>query len=498
MAAMAGEVFIVGAGPGDPGLCTIAGIQALRKADVVLYDALSSSALLREAKEGAELVYVGKRAGQPAMTQSEIEQRMVAEAISGRCVVRLKGGDPFVFGRGGEEALACWKAEVPFTVIPGVTSAIAAAAYAGIPVTHRELARSFMVITGHESAGSEADEIDWAAAAKADTLVILMSLGRLHENLRALMQAGRSPSTPAACISHATRNDQDVVIATLETLAEAVMEAKLSAPAVVVVGEVVSLSRELAWFKPGPLRGRRIAVTRARAQASDLVARLDALGAHVIEAPLINIRRRVMDAAVHEALLMEWDWLLFTSSNAVEAVFAALDDFGLDVRALRDAKIAAIGEATADALRRYALRPDFVPTKATGAALARELPQVRRSRILFPCSALSEEALANTLRGRGASVVCLPVYDTEAEPLDEERVREICQADAITFTSTSTVRNLATALNGHHLSPATKLLSIGPQTTKALQELFGRCDREATSPGLDALVDAVMAEFAWD
>jgi uroporphyrinogen III methyltransferase/synthase len=492
-----GHVWIVGAGPGDPGLITEAGAAALAQADVVLYDALASPTLLRRSRTGAEVIYVGKRPGHHALTQTQIEQLIVDKAVPGKRVVRLKGGDPFVFGRGGEEALACRKAGVPFTVIPGISSAIAAPAYAGIPVTHRGIASNFLVVTGNDAGGEGGAAIDWEGAARADTLLILMGVATLESNMKRLQAAGKAASTPAACVRWGTRPDQQVVRGMVGTIAAAVAEAGLESPVVTVVGPVAALSQELGWYFPGPLAGRRVVVTRARAQASGLADRLESLGAYVVEAPVINGVARRGDEDLHRALSERWDWIVFASANGVDAVLDSLAELGMDARALAGTQIAAIGGATQDALRARGLIADFVPPRATSESLAEAIPLATDERILLPDSSLTGDTLADQLRTRGAAPVRVTAYDTVLEPLDDERCREVVDADVITFTSASTAHNLRKALGATALSTETKLVSIGRRTSDAVREEFGRLDAEAASSDLDALVDAVVELTPW-
>jgi uroporphyrinogen III methyltransferase/synthase len=487
-----GHVYIIGAGPGDPGLITVAGAAAIACADVVFYDALASPALLRHARPAAEVYYVGKRSGQHAVPQEGIEQLLVERAREGKTVARLKGGDPFVFGRGGEEALACREAGVPFTIVPGITSAIAAPAYAGIPVTHRRLATNFMVMTASEGGDAEESALDWNVAAGAGTLCILMGASSLAANMRHLADAGKDASTPVACVRWGTRPDQQVVRATLGTIAAEAERAGLTSPLVTVVGPVVDLAPALSWFQPGPLAGRRVVVTRARAQASELSQMLEALGAYVVEAPVIAVRLRAPNPELRAALLSAPDWLVLTSANGVHAVTGELQAAGLDARALAGCKLAAVGTATAEALSGFGLRPDFVPSRATGAELGKELPVTAGQRVLMTVSALTDDSLAAALEARGATVQQVTAYDNVIEELDEERRREVAEADAVTFTSASTARNLREALGHAKVAESAKLVSIGPQTSVAVREVFGRLDREAASPSLDALVQAVV------
>jgi len=489
MSDFAGHVWIAGAGPGDAGLLTLAAAHALAGADVVVYDALVEPSTLHHAREGAELVYAGKRAGRQAMSQDDINAFLVHRAQRGERVVRLKGGDPFVFGRGGEEALACRDANVGYTIVPGISSALAAPAYAGIPVTHRAVAESFLVITAQAADGREPR---WEVAAAADTIVVLMGREKLAQVCARLIEAGKPPDTPAASIRWGTRHDQQTIHGTLASLPQLADDARLESPIVTVVGQVAALASQLAWFDPGPLAGKSVVVTRARDQASGLAERLAALGAHVVEAPVIHTQPTLEGAALHQALLDRPDWILFASASGVRSVFAALQECGKDARALAGSRIAAIGEATRDTLSRWGLLPDFVPSRATAVALGSELPGEPGNSVLFLCSSLTDQTLASTLRERGMHVRQLVAYETSPQPLDEQTVREILDADAVTFTSGSTARNLRASLPSDCDLPRAALISMGEQTSAAVREAFGRVDREASEPTLDALAAATI------
>ena len=486
----AGHVWLVGAGPGDPRLLTLAGADALAGADVVLYDALASLEILRHARPEAELLPVGKRAGAHSMKQEEINELLVAKASAGKRVVRLKGGDPFVYGRGGEEALACRAAGTAFTVVPGVTSAVAVPAYAGIPVTHRGMARSVTVITGSES--SEGDGHDWAALAKVDTLVVLMGAASLADTAVQLIEAGRSPNTPAAAISNGTLPNQRSTVATLATIADRVREAELPTPLITVIGEVASLAGELSWRTAGPLAGKSVVVTRTRSQASQLRAMLEALGADVVEAPVLQIRPTTEELTTDERVSSRWDWLVFSSQNAVEAFFAALTAAGRDARSLGGTKVATVGAATAASLQRFGVLADFVPSTATGPCLAAELPRVHGARILLGEGSLSDGPLSDGLRNRGAHVERVKLYVTEPAPLDDELRERVLAADAITFASASSATFLAQALDESAPAASTRLCAIGPQAAAATRASFGRADAEAREPSLAGLVAAVV------
>ena len=491
-----GHVWIVGAGPGDPGLLTVAGAAALARAEVVLYDALSSPALLRGVPADAELIYVGKRAGHHAMKQEEMNGLLVEHAQRGKRVVRLKGGDPFIFGRGSEEALACRADGVPFTIVPGISSAIAAPAYAGIPVTHRGLAANFMVITGND-AGTENSGIDWDAAARADTLIILMGVSTLAQNMALLQEVGKLADTPVACIRWGTRPDQRVLRGTVGTIAGLAAETGLESPVVTVVGAVAGLAEQIAWFEPGPLAGKSIVVTRARSQSSDLAARFEALGAYVVEAPAIRVRLLPENITSDERVSSRWDWIVFASQNGVDSFFTALRSGGRDARSLSTTKVAAIGEATAAALLANGIVADFQPSRATSAVLAEELPRVSGACVFLPSSSLADDQLAQALRKRGGHVEQVVAYETLPEPLDEERLRQVLDADAITFTSASTARNLRTALGEAQLPASVKLVSIGKQTSDSVNDCFGRVDAQATEATLDSLIAATREALAW-
>lgn len=488
-----GFVTLAGAGPGDPGLLTVAAMRALQAADVVVYDALLSKQLLDSCRPGAERIDAGKRAGAHSMTQDAINALLVAKAREGKRVVRLKGGDPFVFGRGGEEAFALRDAGVPFAVIPGVTSAVAVPAYAGIPVTHRGLARAFTVISGAES---NADAHDWPALARTETLVVLMGAAALGDLCARLIAAGRNPDTPAAAIANGSLPSQQAVFATLASLPGAVEAARLRTPLLSVIGEVAALGGQLAWREALPLAGRSVVITRTRTQASHLRAVLETLGATVIEAPVLESRFAAPDLATGERVASRWDWVVFVSQNGVHGFFEALRAAGRDARALGGTKVAAVGDATAEALQGHGLFADFVPSLATADRLAAELPRVDGARILLPCGSLGGTELGDGLRARGGHVERVQVYETLPAPLDATTLASLRAADAITFASASSARFLATALAGESLPPGVRLCAIGPSAAAATLEAFGRVDSTAREPSLDGLATAVVEALA--
>ena len=489
---MAGHVTLAGAGPGDPGLLTLAAVRALELADVVLYDALLSRDLLAHCSPEARLIDVGKRAGAHSMSQDAINDLLIAEAGKGNRVVRLKGGDPFVFGRGGEEALACQSAGVQFTVIPGVTSAIAVPAYAGIPVTHRGLARSFAVITGSESE----QEHDWESLAKIDTLVVLMGAATLGKVASQLIAAGKNPATPAASISNGTLPSQRVAQATIATIADAVAKEQLPTPLITVIGPVAELSGTLGWRRTGPLVGKSVVVTRTRAQASQLRSVLETLGASVVEAPVLEIKHSAEDLVTDERVGTRWDWIVFSSQNGVDAFFRALGTAGRDARALGTTKVATIGAATAAAAGRHGVLSDFSPSIANGEALAAELPRVHGARILLPSGSLSEERLGDALRSRGAHVEQVRVYETVAVPLNPELAETVLAADAITFASASSAQFLRLALGEAAMPDQIQLCAIGERAAASVKAAFGRVDGVAKEPSIEALAAAVVEALA--
>jgi uroporphyrinogen III methyltransferase/synthase len=479
-------VYLVGAGPGDPGLLTRRGEELLRRAEVVVYDRLASPALLALAPAGAHRVDVGKAPGRVAMSQEEINALLVEHGRAGRTVVRLKGGDPFVFGRGGEEAEACIDAGVAFEVVPGITSAIAAPAYAGIPVTHRGLSTSFTVVTGHEDPTKDGTDTDWDALARTGgTLVILMGAGRLREIASALERGGRDPHTPVAAVRWGTRPEQRTVRATLATIADAGVEA----PSAIVVGEVAGL--DLSWFEHRPLFGRRIVVTRAREQASELRARLEALGAAVIELPAIAIEP--VDFSVPR--LDSYAWLVFTSVNGVDAFFdRGLVPAGLDTRALAPLRVAAIGPGTADALARRGVRADLVPPRFVAEVLIESFPAptATGARVLLARAEVARDVLTAGLRDLGYEVDVCTVYRTVTAAPDPAELAQVRagEYEVCTFTSSSTVENFCDIVGDVPAGP--RVVSIGPVTSATARARGLHVDAEADPHTIDGLVDAVV------
>jgi uroporphyrinogen III methyltransferase/synthase len=469
-----GFVSLVGAGPGDPGLITVKGLQRLREAEVVVYDRLANDALLAEVPDSAQRIFAGKGPGDHALSQDQINELLVCHGIAGKRVVRLKGGDPFVFGRGGEEAEALVAAGIRFEVVPGVTSAIAAPAYAGIPVTHRDFTTAFTVVTGHEDPEKGESTIPWQALAQGpDTVVFLMGVGRIESIASHLITAGRAGTTPAAVVRRGTWPDQQVVLGTLEDIASRVRDAGLTPPAVTVVGRVASLARVLHWYQPSALAGRRVLVTRARDQASSLTTLLQSYGAKVVEFPAIRILPADDYAALDAALRASerYHWICFTSVNAVSAVGARLDVAGISWADLRPRGIAAIGPATRDALAAQGVRVDYMPDRFLAEAIAEGLPGAEGARILLARADIADRRLVDALVARGATVDQFTAYRTVVSGEDAGALRDAFLSgaiDVVTFASSSTVRNLCSALgdNAGALLAGSTIACIGPVTAE--------------------------------
>ncbi len=485
-------VYLVGAGPGDPGLITVRGAELMARAEVVVYDRLAHPSLLDLAPAGALRIDVGKAPGRVAMDQDGINATLVEHGRTGATVVRLKGGDPFVFGRGGEEAEVLIAAGIPFEVVPGITSAIAAPAYAGIPVTHRGLSTHFTVVTGHEDPAKGSTDTDWASLARAGgTLVILMGAGRLDAIVDLLMANGRDPETPVAAVRWGTRAEQATTRATLSTITALGVES----PSAIVVGPVAGL--DLTWFEHRPLFGRTVVVTRAREQASTVTRRLEEMGASVIELPTIAVE----PLAIDRPRPSEFAWIVFTSVNGVTGFFErALAVHDLDVRALAGCRIAAIGPGTADALRRHGVRADLLPERSIAESLLEAFPPaLSGDRVLIARAETARDVLPEGLERLGYGVEILPVYRTVTatpDPRDLEAVRT-GRVDAITFTSASTVDNFCD-LVGDLPEPRPLVISIGPVTSDAARARSLSVDVEADPHTIDGLVVALVAGLTTD
>lgn len=498
---MNGMVYLVGAGPGDYRLITLKGKECLEKADVVICDYLADKRLLAFAPENVEYIYVGKKAGNHAMHQEDISQLIADKAKEGKCVVRLKGGDPFVFGRGGEEAEVLKNNGVKFEIVPGVTSAIAAPAYAGIPVTNRKVAVSFAVVTGHEDPTKGKSDINWEKLSTAvDTLVFLMGVGNLPHITSQLIKYGRSADTPAALVRWGTKAQQEVLITTVGKAAEDVIKHNLKPPAVFVVGNVVNLRSTIQWFDNKPLFGKNILITRARSQASKLTTALEELGANCIEAPAIKIAPPddnyvSLDNAITK--IHDYDWIIFTSTNGVERFFARLNEKNLDARCLSNAKIAAIGTATADKLKNYGIIADKIPTmfKAEGILEVLQNDIQKGSKVLIPRAQKAREALPIGLRQMGAIVDVAETYCTKMADTNKDDIKDLLknnQIDMVTFTSSSTVENLLKLIDGEKtLLNNVKTAVIGPITAKTCKNNGLKVDIEADVYTIDGLVNKI-------
>jgi len=493
---MPAKVYLLGAGPGDPGLITERALRRLAEADVVLYDALVHADLLNHCRPDAERVFVGKRAGQPSARQTRINERMVAEARAGRKVARLKGGDPYLFGRGSEEAEFLSQAGVPFEVVPGVPSPVVAAAYAGVSLTHRTLSSSVAYVTATESPEKDQSSHDWAKLATAtETLVIFMGLRKLAGLMQLLVDHGRPPDTPACVVQNASLPQQRTVVGTVATIAATAAAAGLGMPSLTIVGPVVGLRDELRWFDTLPLFGKRVLVTRPSGQAAVLSQRLRDEGAAPVEAPTIRIEAPddggPLESAV--AALSRYDWVLFTSKNGVERFFAEVRRGGGDARRLGTAKVVAIGPGTARGLEAVGITPDHMPDEHVGEAVARIVTEAHGGdlsgvRILLPRAAVAREALPEILRAAGGEVDVVPAYqNVPPEGEDAARLSELIRGgeiDVVTFTASSTVQNLCEILGEDAPAALASLTiaSIGPITT-------------ATAEGLGLTVDVTASEY---
>ncbi len=503
----AGTVWLVGAGPGDPGLLTLRGAEALASADVVLYDRLANERLLEHARADAQLIFVGKLPGRHALTQPEINAELVRHAAAGKRVVRLKGGDPFVFGRGGEEAEALVKAGIIFEVVPGVSSAIAGPAYAGIPVTQRGTASSLAVVTGHEDPKKAHGQVDWRRlATAADTLIVLMGMDNLDAICAEIIAGGRAAETPAALIEWATTPRQRCVVSTLAELPQVARAAGAGSPAIVVIGDVVGLRGRLQWWEARPLWGVRVLVTRTRQQASGLRRLLEERGAEVVELPALEIVETVspeLIGRIGEALAGgEYGWGVFTSANGVQLFFRHLREHGRDARSFHNASICAIGPGTAQALAEHGILADLVPEVyvAEGVIAAMQQSDLRRRRVLVPRAENARPELVAGLRRLGAEVEEVPLYVARlpAEP-DETALARVRagEVDVVTLASSSTVTHLL-AMLGNDPAPLQRavIACIGPVTANTARRLGLRVDVVADTfsiPGLVAALEAFLA-----
>lgn len=507
MTTKTGKVYLIGAGPGDPGLLTIKAKTCIETANVVVYDYLAAPFLLNYARPDAEIIYVGKKGGDHTLTQDKINQLLVDKAKEGSDVARLKGGDPFVFGRGGEEAQMLLSHGVAYEVVPGVTSAISAPAYAGIPVTHRDHNSFVSFITGHEDPTKAESSMQWDVYAKSDaTLVFLMGVKNLSNIVGKLMEHGKAADTPVALVRWGTTTRQQTVTGTLETIVDEVKKANLKSPAIIVIGHVVSLRDELAWFDRRPLFGKQVVITRARAQASDLVAKLAGLGANCIEIPTIEIIPPEDFTPLEQAIdaIDAYDWVVLTSVNGVKFFFETLYRMGKDVRALGHLKFACIGPVTKERLRDHGIVSDILPETYRAESVIKAFSDLdmKGKKVLLPRAKVARTILPEQLTDMGAIVDEVTAYET---CLNEDGKAELIQLlndkkiDAVTFTSSSTVSNFMSLLDGQDkkgLLDGICMASIGPITSDTARDLGIDVTVEAAEFTIPGLVDSLLAYYA--
>jgi uroporphyrinogen III methyltransferase/synthase len=501
-----GKVYLIGAGPGDPGLITVKGLECVKKADVVIYDYLANERLLEHRRPDAELVYVGKQGGRHTLPQDEINVLIVRKAKEGKIVARLKGGDPFIFGRGGEEAEDLVDNGIPFEVVPGVTAATAVPTYAGIPLTHRDHTASVAFVTGHEDPTKPESKVHWDKIATGiGTLVFFMGMKNLRSIVDNLVSNGRSSDTPVALIQWGTRTDQRVVTGTLKDIVAKVKEAKLGPPAIIVVGEVVRLREKLNWYESKPLFGKRVVVTRSRDQASAFAEMLIDRGATTIEFPTIDVvppeSWEELDRAIQS--VETYHWIVFTSANAVRFFMERLRGLGRDLRILKGVKICTVGPKTAEALETYGLRADLIPDefKAEGVLAALGGVEVKGRKFLIPRAKVAREVIPDKLRELGADVTVATAYENVRPSADRDRVKKLFEEkkiSVVTFTSSSTVHNFIEILGQKEykiLIDGVSVACIGPVTAKTAEEYGMKIDIMPKEYTIPAFVDAMVEYF---
>jgi len=498
-----GKVYIIGAGPGDPGLITLKAVEALGRADVVVYDNLVNEELLKYASHTARMIYAGKQGGDHTLSQDQINALLAKEALDGNTVARLKGGDPFIFGRGGEEAEVLVASNIPFEVIPGVTSAIAVPAYAGIPLTHRGLTSTVAFITGHEDPTKDKSDIDWQALAGIGTLVFLMGVKNLGQITEALIARGKSPETPAALIRRGTLPEQQILSGKLSNIVELAQANRFKPPAILVVGKVVELRNTLRWFDTKPLFGKGVVITRPERQADDLAKLLAAQGAHPIAFPTIAIEPPAdwteLDAAMDQ--IESYAWLIFTSANGVHFFFERLRQKGKDVRDLKGMKICCIGPATAHQIEARGIRVDLVPDEfiAEGILKSFAAMDIKGMKILIPRAAKARDILPDTLKKQGAEVTVAATYRTVNSGRKKEELAALIDngdVDVITFTSSSTVSNFVQIMGADYVLPSgVRIACIGPVTAQTAQKAGFKIDIMQQEYTMEGLVKSLMRHF---
>ncbi|MBW1615002.1 MAG: uroporphyrinogen-III C-methyltransferase [Deltaproteobacteria bacterium] len=496
------KVYLIGAGPGDPELITVKGKQSIKKADIIIYDYLASSELLQYASETAEIIYVGKKGGAHTLSQNKINKLLIQKAKQNNIVARLKGGDPFIFGRGGEEAEELKKAGIDFEIIPGVTSAIAAPAYAGIPLSHRKFTSTIAFITGHENPEKETTSINWAALTKIGTLVFLMGVKNLPNIVKQLKNNQMNSETPAAVIRWGTTPKQKTVTGTLDTIAQNVKKAGIKAPAIILIGKVATLKDTLNWYEKRPLFGKTVLVTRARHQASELVKKLNRLGALCVQYPTIQIMPapdyKPLDTALEK--LNSYQWIIFTSVNGVTSFFERLFKQKLDSRALGGLNTASIGPATAEKLKNYGIKSDIIPKSYVAESIIEAFSHynIKDKKILLPRAKEARTILPEQLKKMGAIVQEIISYKTEPS---KKNINELIamlenkKINIITFTSSSTVKNFKALIQEEKFDELTKnikIASIGPVTTETAKKLGFKVSIEAKKFTIDGLCQEIL------
>lgn len=502
-----GKVYLVGAGPGDIGLITVKGMDCIKKADVIIYDRLINSDLLKYKKNGCEVIYVGKKSSNHILAQDKINQMILDKAREGLIVVRLKGGDPYVFGRGGEEAETLYNEKIDFEIVPGVTSVIAGLSYAGIPVTHRDFASSFHVVTGHAKEDDSLD-INWKSLAEEKgTVVFLMAIANIAHISEMLISNGRKADTPVAFISWATRYNQKTVISTLGNAQEVVSNGKIKAPSLFVVGNVVKFSNKLNFFQRKSMFGKTVLITRTRDKNSELKKKIEELGARVLEVPTIEISKKCdINEKIANLNFDKYNCIAFTSQNAVEYFFEILKEEKIDLRKLAKIKIASIGKATSEEIEKYGIYPNIEADKFTGEGLSEKIIEIlgkENNSILFPCSEIATDVFENKVLSSSNKVDRLEMYSNSVNFLIKDELIKIMKnekIDYITFTSSSTFKNLEELLgkDNIYLIENIKKVSIGDITSETIRKSACKVDIQAKIPSIDSMIEAIKEDIMYN